>query len=366
MDDFKYLAIVEWAKQTISQRGLTAGDRFFSETELCGIHNVSRQTVRQALALMENQGIIRRRQGSGTFVHVSAGGKREQALTVGLISTYFSDYIFPSIITGIERVLKKNNVNLQLSTTRNQVAEEARALRAMLAQGVDGFIVEPSKSALPNPNVALYDEIRARGMPLVFFNAKYPNSPFPCVAMDDAAAGRIATQHLLDCGHRKISAIFVLDDVQGHLRYKGFMESLTAAGAENPEERVMWFSTQDNRAGLFTVFRKRLLELLKDSSGIVCYNDSLAVRLLEFCREEGISVPGGISVVGIDDSNRAGICEVPLTTVKHPKQRLGEQAAELLLRMMENPNADAKDVMFAPELVQRVSVMNVQAVSELS
>ncbi|MDR2486423.1 MAG: substrate-binding domain-containing protein, partial [Clostridiales Family XIII bacterium] len=255
---------------------------------------------------------------------------------------------------GIERVLKQHNVTLQLSTTRNQVSGEMRALRSMLAQDVDGFIVEPSKSALPNPNASLYDEIRAREIPLVFFNAKYPHSLFPCVAMDDVAAGRIATQHLLDCGHREVSAIFTLDDVQGHLRYQGFMERLADTGVADPEKRVMWFSTQD-KAELFTIYEGRLLKLLEGSTGIVCYNDSVAVGLLEFCRGQGIAVPDDISVVGIDDAHQAGICEVPLTTVRHPKQLLGERVAEELLRQIADPGALAEDVLFTPALVKRVS-----------
>ncbi len=149
MDDYKYLAIAEWAKRIIEERSLAAGDRFFSEAELCEIHNVSRQTVRAALAVMESENIIRRRQGSGTFVQ--SPGRAKSGFTVGVISTYFSDYIFPGIVTGIEQVLSRRHAVMQLATTRNLVAEEARALRSMLAQDIRGLIIEPSKSALPNP-----------------------------------------------------------------------------------------------------------------------------------------------------------------------------------------------------------------------
>ncbi|MDR1536784.1 MAG: GntR family transcriptional regulator [Clostridiales bacterium] len=355
MESYKYTAIIEWAKESIIDRGLISGDRFFSETELCEIHNVSRQTVRQALAILEREGIILRRQGSGTFVQAQSRHSDEKTVTVGLISTYFSDYIFPSIITGIEQVLKKNHINLQISTTHNQVTEEARALRAMLSQDIDGLIVEPSQSGLPSLNAEIYNEIRLRNIPLVFFNAKYPESSFPYVAMDDITAGRIAADHLIACRHRKISAIFLLDDIQGHLRYKGFMKSLLASGVSAPENRVMWFSSQD-RDEIMSVYEKKLLNLLADSTGIVCYNDYLAVELLEFCKQHGINVPVDVSIVGIDDAKRAGICEVPLTTVQHPKQELGKKVAEVLLQLIANPNEEIADVIFEPKLVERASV----------
>ena len=354
MNDFKYLAIVDWAKKTIKENGFETGDKFYSETELCEIHNVSRQTVRQALAVMENERIIHRRQGSGTFVQAPGLNVETRNVTVCVVSTYFSDYIFPDIITGIEHVLAKNSITLQLATTRNLVEEEERALQVMLAQDFRGLIIEPSKSALPNPNGALYEEIRARNIPLVFFNAKYPHSDFPCVAMDDVAAGSIVAEHLISLGHRDISAILLSDDMQGHKRYQGFTKSMRESGIPGAEQRAMWFSTQE-RASFFTHSADRVLALLNDSTAVICYNDSLAVDLLEFCRQRGISVPHELSVVGIDDSNQGRICEIPLTTVRHPHRQLGERAAELLLEMIANPSRNTGDILFSPELVVRAS-----------
>ena len=356
MDDFKYLTIVEWVKSYISDKQLSSGERFYSEKELCDIHNVSRQTVRQALMVLESQDIIWRKRGSGTFVKSAKNSVARNNFNVGVISTYFSDYIFPSIVTGIEKVLSANNVGMQLSITHNQVFEESQALKAMLTQNIRGLIVEPSKSALPNPNMSLYEEIRSLNIPLVFFNAKYPWSNFPCVAMDDVMAGRLLTDHLFDLGHKKISGIFALDDMQGHKRYQGFMNSFEKHSILTAEQNVLWYSTSDKKS-LFTLSKNRINELLRNSTAVVCYNDSLAVSLLDFCKKENIKVPDDISIVGIDDSKLAKVCEVPLTTVRHPHQLLGEQAATKLLEMIANPNADTDDILFTPELVIRNSAV---------
>jgi GntR family transcriptional regulator of arabinose operon len=107
--------------------------------------------VRQALAVLERDGVIFRKRGSGTFVRRTGFEAVKSNLTVGVISTYFSDYIFPSIVTGIERVLTQNNASMRIAITHNMVSEEARSIRSMLDQNVAGLIVEPSKSALPNP-----------------------------------------------------------------------------------------------------------------------------------------------------------------------------------------------------------------------
>ncbi|MBR6968902.1 MAG: GntR family transcriptional regulator [Ruminococcus sp.] len=357
MEEYKYMTIVEWVKNYIAANGLKPNDRFLTEKDLCEIHNVSRQTVRQALMCLENENVISRVRGSGAFV---SSGAVQPAMTVqnrniGVISTYFTDYIFPQIVTGIESVLNDSGFSMQLAITHNKVAEEQQALQSMIFGGVHGLIVEPSKSALPNPNMGLYDELRRNNIPVVFFNAKYPWSDYPCVAIDDEAAGRIAADHIFDCGHTRIAGIFALDDIQGHKRYSGFTKSCIAHGLRNAEDNVLWFATSDKNS-VFTSGGIRLLELLSESTAVVCYNDNIAIKLLQFCKEHNISVPADLSIVGIDDSKYATICDVPLTTVAHPQRRLGEAVAEKLIDKICSGSVDDGDIIFAPELRIRGSV----------
>lgn len=358
MEDYKYLTIVDWVKNYIVTENLKPNDRFLTEMELCSIHNVSRQTVRQAMMKLESENIIKRVRGSGTFVSEGIRPAAAVTGTIGVISTYFSDYIFPHIITGIESVINETACPIQIAITHNRGIEEAQALSGMLANGVRGLIVEPSKSALPNMNMGLYDKIDRSGIPLVFFNAKYEWSSAPCVAMDDVAAGKTVTNYLFDCGHRVISGFFVFDNIQGHKRYRGFMESCIAHGNTDAEQNVFWYAAQES-AKMFTYEKNRILDILKSSSAIVCYNDMLAVEMLKFCRENGLRVPEDVSVVGIDDSKYAAVCDVPLTTVHHPHSGLGEAAARALLKRIEAPGAVQHDILFTPELVVRESVKTI-------
>ena len=360
MNNYKYMAIVDWVKDYIASEGLQPNDRFLTEKQLCEIHGVSRQTVRQAMMHLEQENIISRVRGNGTFICEKSSPQQTapNQKSVGVISTYFSDYIFPHIMTGIESVLGDAGYTMQLSITHNQVMEEMKALESMLSSGVCGLIVEPSKSALPNPNAALYKELQESGIPLVFFNAKYPWANYPCVAMDDKAAGRIVTDYLIGCGHKNICGLFVLDDIQGHLRYSGYMESCLAHNVRFSERNVFWFATSD-RNSIFDYAKGKLIDLLKRSTAVVCYNDKLAVNLLKFCKENGIRVPEDLSIVGIDDSRYASICEVPLTTVHHPHSELGKAAARKLIGMMNHRSAEMRDEIILPELIVRSSVAKV-------
>lgn len=360
MEDYKYMTIVEWSKNFINSHKLKPKDHFLTEKELCEIHGVSRQTVRQALMCLENENVISRVRGSGAFV---ASGYAQsdpvgQIRNIGVISTYFNDYIFPHIVTGIESVLNDSGFSMQLAITHNKVAEEQQALQSMISGGVHGLIVEPSKSALPNPNMELYAELRRKNIPVVFFNAKYPWSDYPCVAMDDEAAGRIAADFVFTQGHRRVAGIFALDDIQGHKRYSGFTKSCIAHGLRNAEDNVLWFATSDKNS-VFTSGSDRLLELISESTAFVCYNDNIAIKLLQFCKERDIRVPDDLSVIGIDDSKYASICDVPLTSVAHPQRRLGEAAAEKLVDMINSYPSDGSDIIFTPELRIRESVASI-------
>lgn len=355
METPKYLTIVQTIKDNIERQEYTPGERIHSEMELCAIHKVSRQTIRQALNVLEQEGVLSRKQGSGTFVSKTPGTiKNNNLRTVGVISTYFSDYIFPEIITGIEQVLSEHNVGMQLALTHNQVKNEEKALLAMLDQNISALIVEPSKSALPNPNMRLYAEIEERGIPLIFFNARYSWSGFPCIALDDVQAGCTAANCLIDAKHQKIAGLFQMDDIQGHLRYKGFMQSLRIAGIEVDEKKILWYAAEDID-DLF-LSPARLLSRLRGCDAVVCYNDQLALRLMDFCKKQKIAVPEELSVVGIDNANPAALCEVPLTTVAHPKKKLGRDVANAILKLLDNPCA-AVECFYQPELIWRSSVI---------
>lgn len=354
----KYQALVNWIREQVVANRLKNGDKFYSENELSAMFGISRQTVRQAVGILEREGIVERRRGSGTYISYNAPREeRARTMNIGVISTYLDDYIFTSIIRGIETVLTENGFTMQLMFTHNRVENETRALQTMLDKKVDGIIVEPTKSGLPNPNLDLYGKIRDERIPLVFFNAYYPSAPFPHICLDDKGAGKLAAETLIRNGHREIAGIFQSDDLQGHLRYAGYLEALREGGLELRSEHTLWYTTEDF-AYIEDDFR-RILRCVRGCTGLVCYNDQLAFRLVGNLRRSGIGVPEDLSIVSVDNSDLAAICEVPLTSVVHPMERLGRTAAENLLRLVTEPGFDAT-MDFAPELMERASIKRIE------
>lgn len=352
----KHEALSDWIRDRILAGTFPIGSRLPSEHELAQRFRLSRQTVRQALSTLVAENLLERRQGSGTYVSRAALDQRPVTMNIGVITTYLDSYIFPGVIRGIDRVLSLNGYHMQLGITYNKTRNENQVLSSLLERGVDGLIVEPTKSALPNPNQKLYREIAANRIPLLFLNGYYAGMDFPYVAMNDYESGKLATRFLLRRGHRKIFGIFKSDDVQGHFRYSGYVNQMRDADTAFEDSWVMWYVTED----LDTLFApkddERLLSRIGDSTGVVCYNDEIACKLLEVYARNGIKVPEQVSIVSFDNSDLAAVGYPGLTSIDYPAGEIGAEAARRLLALIRRQSRGS--YAFPPRMVERGSVRN--------
>lgn len=351
----KHIALYNWIKDRIQDGTFEIGEKLTSENTLCDQFGISRQTVRHAIGALEQEGLVERQRGSGTYV--KSLGLKTKNMEIGVITTYLDDYIFPSIINGIEGVLTQNGYTISLGLTRNKVENERNLLQSFLGKEVDGLIVEGTKSALPNPNLGLYKELYNKGIPVIFINGYYLELSPDYVVVDDVLGGKLAADYLISCGHKNITGIFKYDDIQGHKRYQGFLESVYSSKINISEDQLIWFSTEDNKF-LDSENSKEILKKLEQVTGVVCYNDEVAVKLIKLLENQSIHVPNDISIVSFDDSHLATISNVGLTTIAHPGKTLGEIAAENLLNIIRG-NKDNGTKIIKPELIIRESVKNI-------
>lgn len=352
----KYEEIVKWIKSKLEDGSLRAGDRIESEYQLCERFHVSRQTVRHAISKLEEAGIVERRRGSGTYIKSlsSLGDNKKRTMLIAVMTTYVDEYIFSAIIKGIEHELSKAGYGMQISFTNNTVEKERYILKKILEQGrIDGLIAETTKSGLPNPNLDIYKKIMEKGIPVLFINSHYNGLDAPYVSLNDKMAGKMVTNHLLLCGHRKIGAIFKADDGQGHQRYAGYIEALMEANIQISSKAVVWIDT-DEVSNMWED-ASRILRRLRGCTACVCYNDEIASGFVSICLEQGIKVPEEISVISFDDSNLANYCEIPLTSAKNPVGELGRIAALEMLDMINGQSVPSVTEL-GTEIVNRNSV----------
>lgn len=337
-ENLKYHKLYKWGRTLILSGVLKNGDKFMSENVLVKKFGYSRQTVRVALEKMEHEGLIRRVRGSGTYVsyHTDVEEAGENKPHIGLILSYFADYLFPEVYAGIESVMKEQGFQIDVAITRNHLDEETMYLENFIKAGVSGLIIEGTRTSFPNPNLRLYKEIKRRNMPTIFIHNHYENIHFDSVEMADSKGSYELTRHLIDSGHRKIGAMFKYDDMQGMERYRGFIECLSDFGLHYDDHWIRWYSTKDmedkfSKKGLMEFFRRT-----KECTALVFYNDEIAYRYIDFLTERGVRVPEDISIVSFDDAKMQETAGVNVLSLVHPKFELGRLTARNLLRMMND------------------------------
>lgn len=356
----KYQALINYIQEQIASNQLCPGDKLPSENVLSERFGISRQTVRKAIGMLEEDGIVRRIKGSGTYLSYDRRENLEQRNSIAVVTTYVESYIFPKTIQGIEKVLFDSGYSVQISFTNNTLEREKSILEDLLSRDdVAGVIVEGTKSGLPNPNIPLYRRLLAKKVPVLFINTYYPELDVPHVSLDDVAAAKKAVQYLIAHGHRDIGAILKLDDGQGRQRYLGYLSAMYEAGLSVTDSRMVWIDTDESKQLAYCT--DKILNRVESCTALLCYNDQIAFQLIRILNQKGIRVPEDVSIISIDDSDLALHSEVPITSLPHPKEKLGEKAAEVLLQMI---NGKKKDLTyeFATRVVERESVMEWQDV----
>ena len=351
----KYIVIKNKIKQFILSGEYDVGSKIPSEAELKDAFNVSRHTIRQSISELVNEGYLKKEQGSGTYVsnQYQLEQKDTSQKTIGVITTYLSDYIFPSIIRGIEDELSKKGYALLLSSTQNNVENEKRSLEMMLEKRVDGLIVEPTKSANLNPNLNYYLGIQERGIPYVSINASYEELEAPEIRMDDRLSSEKLTSHLLDLRHTRICMITKTDDLQGKERMKGFVRAYSKINKAFDGSLMITFDTENVESLAGKV--DHVLQLDNPPTAFVCYNDQIAVKVIKRIQKSGKKIPQDISVVSHDNSILSTATDVKLTSINHPKEQLGRDAANWIIQAIEKNSFKQESIIYDPELIIRSS-----------
>lgn len=353
----EYITLSDWLRNQIATRKLIPGQKIYSENELCRMFNLSRQTVRHSISIIENEQLVERKQGSGTYVCDPESVRRKNGAHIAVITTYVDTYIFPNTIHGIENVLSSAGYSVTLSFTNNEPEREGDILRDILKKNdVSGIIIEATKSSLPNMNRPLFTEIQRRNIPIIFINCYYPWIKAPHVSMNDRLAGYRATRYLISKGHHEIGGIFKNDDGQGNKRYSGYCRAMREAGLPYDTPHVVWIDTEDLRHT--DEITGKLLARLKGCTGVLCYNDEVSRALINILSSSGIKVPDDMSIVSIDNSDLAKYGDIKLTSFPHPMDKLGEMAASNMIKLIHDPRFNAT-YEFDEVIIERDSVKDI-------
>lgn len=268
--------------------------------------------------------------------------------TIGLVVIDNSNPFFSEVARGVEHAAYARGYNVFLCNTEEDIEREQTILRSLEEKRVDGVILcsprldeEPLRYALK------------RHAAVVLINRVMTEPRYGMILMNDERGGELATEHLLNRGHRAIGFLAGPErSYSGQMRAKGYWTTMLKAGIKPCAEweRRCLPVVESGREAAYDLLSKH-----PEITALFCYNDLSAVGALQASADLGRRVPDDLAIVGFDDIALASLVTPPLTTCRIPMYELGNQAMRLLLDDIKGCGRSCDDVVIEPELIIRES-----------
>ncbi|MFC6488083.1 LacI family DNA-binding transcriptional regulator [Nitratireductor sp. GCM10026969] len=268
---------------------------------------------------------------------------------VGVVVHDIMNPFFAEILRSIESELDRSRQTFLLSNHYDQLEKQRTFIDTLLQLGADGVIMSPAIGT-PAQDIALAEE---NGLPVVLIARSVEGARVPVFRGDDAYGIGLATNHLISLGHTRIAMIGGTDHTStGRDRYRGYVLAMEKAGLDVKSE---WrFPGPRTKQAGFEV-TGAFLALKDKPTAAVCWNDLVAIGLMNGISRAGL-VPGvDISVTGYDDLEEAAIATPALTTVWNGQREVGRRAARVLLDRLNGADVNPTQELIKPELHVRQS-----------
>ena len=280
---------------------------------------------------------------------MAVGLKTSRSFTIGVIVPDLTNPVFPPIVRAVERTMGKEGYVTVLADTDNSIEVERTVLDSLYSRQVDGLILA---TALLNNDIVA--ECRKRLIPFVLINRTIPGATATSVVTNDSYGIRLAVEHLVGLGHRKIAYVGgPLNTSTGSSRYEGFAEAMKAYRLK-ADPRVM-YECKSLTSDAGSAACQILIQSMRRFTAIVAANDLLALGCYAALDAAGMRCPADVSVTGYNDMPFAEHFAPALTTLRIPLTEMGNQAALLLLRKMRDPKTVLPSVQLQPSLIVRGS-----------
>lgn len=266
---------------------------------------------------------------------------------IGAIVPTIDNTIFSQAIHHLQLGLTKNNFTLLLANHGYSLDEELREVQTLLTRGIDGIVLV---GELHHPEV--FEAIERHHIPYVNLWTYNPTSEYSCIGFDHIKAGSQLAQHLLDLGHRHIGIISGIQENNDRaiLRLEGMKQALSQANLHIPNESIVecHYSVEQASKALH-----QLLDQHPEITAVSCGNDILALGALYAARERGLSVPDDLSITGFDNMEMIPFLQPALTTVNSPSRRMGQCAADYMIRQVQQDSIGIERIELSADLIIR-------------
>jgi DNA-binding LacI/PurR family transcriptional regulator len=277
-----------------------------------------------------------------------APSRTEPSGAIGLLVPEFGNPIFAALAQAMETHAAREGLATILCNTHGSARRELDYVRMLLERRVEGMVFISAEITDVRGEHSHYAQLVERGARLVFVNGGSEDLDVTSVGVDERAAGRIATEHLIALGHERIG--FVAGPAYALPTREKTLGRLDALRSAALEDGLVAHST-------FTVVggREALRELLANPAGerptaVMCSSDLMAIGAMQEAESQGLDVPGELSIVGFDGIDAATWTNPPLTTVEQPIDEIARTAVGALRAQGERPLERQPSYVFRPRL----------------
>ncbi len=315
----KYILLKNKINEEILANKYPLDSKLPTEQEMATMYNVSRSTVRLALAELEKDGIIAKKWGSGNTVIA----KRDSAKSKTVLLIVSDKRFLPeNTIAEITAILLKEQLLIEVYESKSDVGKERALLEPMLNDIYYGLIIQPAASALPNPNTDILQRLLRRQTPILFLG-NVPSGLYSAssITLDYYDKGYQLARKYINLGHKSIGGIFLRDNIASVICYQGFVEALRDANLVMNEANFLWVNSFDhNGSGTRqSTFINRFIRATTEKVDIIYCDDSILAR-----NHEALKINENIA----------------------PAKSIGKEAANLFISIKKNGNVQSITIPF--------------------
>lgn len=280
--------------------------------------------------------------------------KNRKTKTIGVIIPEIVHHYFTTVISGIEQVANEKGYHVIICTSNNSFDKEVINMEILANGSTDGFILSVAKETQQKKDYHHLTEVIEQGMPLVMFDRVIEEINCDKVIIDDMLGAKKAVQHLLDIGCKRIGLITTIDYVSvGKLRTKGYREALNESNIQIDESLILKVEDFDKSESEIQSFLMN-----KNVDAVFAVNEHFAIYAIKALKEQGLDVPGDVSVIAFTDGELSKRFLPSLTTINQHGEEMGAQAARLLIKKLENDDVEDEPfetIIIGTSLVKRNS-----------
>jgi LacI family transcriptional regulator len=281
-----------------------------------------------------------------------------RSLLIGLIVPDLIHPFFSEIARGMSMVLREKGYLLAISSSEEDELLEQQEIDQMLAHRLDALVLASCQM-----NAELLKTIRLAGTPLVLVDRSFDDFACHFVGSDDYLSAKLATEHLIGLGRKRIAHISGRENSTGRRRLKGFRDTLKKHNIPFLSEYLVQAHNPDTcgkQEGIDAL--KSLSKLKRPPDAIWCYNDVIATGVIAQAGVQGIRVPEDLAVIGCGNLHFDDEIRVPLSSINQRSADIGEKTANLVLALISSEKTHSeipKNIIVRPKLVARTSTAKI-------